>query len=171
MPPAIVSGVPKQRYLPPKESTLFKEVLTLYENKQLKKGQKTADQILKKYPEHGGMIFDRLSQWRLIYDSETLVMKGLILTHMGRREEGKEFVKRGMRHDLTSHICWHVYGLIEKGEKNYEGALKSYTQALRIDGVHRASLNLPNAFNLISSTGKYKHPSRYGPSPGSTARL
>lgn len=58
---------------------------------------------------------------------------------MGKREEGKEFVKKGMRNDLTSHICWHVYGLIEKGEKNYEGALKSYSQALRIDKVRHVA--------------------------------
>ena len=62
-------------------------------------------------------------------------MKGLILTHMGRREEGIELVKKGMRFDLTSHICWHVFGLIQKGQKNYEEALKSYTQALRFDKV------------------------------------
>lgn len=64
---------------------------------------------------------------------ETLCMKGLVLTHMGRREEGIELVKKGVRLDLTSHICWHVFGLIQKGEKNYEEALKSYTQALRFD--------------------------------------
>lgn len=64
-------------------------------------------------------------------------MKGLILTHMGKREEGLELVKKGMRLDLTSHICWHVFGLIQKGEKNYEEALKSYTQALRFDKVTR----------------------------------
>ena len=68
--------------------------------------------------------------------AETLCMKGLILTHMGRREEGLELVKKGMRLDLTSHICWHVFGLIQKGEKNYEEALKSYTQALKFDKVH-----------------------------------
>lgn len=51
MPP---SGIPAKRALPPKESSLFKEVLNLYESKQLKKGLKTADLILKKYPEHGG---------------------------------------------------------------------------------------------------------------------
>ena len=62
-------------------------------------------------------------------------MKGLLLTHMGRREEGIDLVKKGMRFDLTSHICWHVFGLIQKGEKNYEEALKSYTQALRFDKV------------------------------------
>lgn len=62
-------------------------------------------------------------------------MKGLVLTHMGKRDEGIELVKKGVRLDLTSHICWHVFGLIQKGEKNYEEALKSYTQALRFDKV------------------------------------
>jgi tetratricopeptide (TPR) repeat protein len=66
---------------------------------------------------------------------ETLCMKGLVLTHMGRRDEGIDLVKQGMRLDLTSHICWHVFGLIQKGEKNYEEALKSYTQALKFDRV------------------------------------
>ncbi|KAI0371305.1 NMDA receptor-regulated protein 1a [Pilatotrama ljubarskyi] len=108
---------PPSRALPSKESALFKEVLHYYEDRQLKKGLKTADTILKKFPNHG----------------ETLCMKGLILTHMGRREEGFELVKQGVRLDLTSHICWHVFGLIQKGQKNYEEALKSYTQALRFD--------------------------------------
>ena len=39
--------------LPPKEASLFKSVIKLYESKQYKKGVKTADQILKKYPEVG----------------------------------------------------------------------------------------------------------------------
>lgn len=67
--------------------------------------------------------------------TETICMRGLIITHMGKREEGLELVKKGMRLDLTSHICWHVFGLIQKGEKNYEEALKSYMQALRFDKV------------------------------------
>ncbi|KAG5654558.1 hypothetical protein H0H81_000083 [Sphagnurus paluster] len=112
-----VLPTPAKRILPSKEATLFKELLTLYETRQLKKGLKTSDQILKKFPEHG----------------ETICMKGLILTHMGKREEGIDLVKKGVRLDLTSHICWHVFGLIQKGEKNYEEALKSYTQALRFD--------------------------------------
>lgn len=62
-------------------------------------------------------------------------MKGLLYTHMGRRDEGLELVKKGIRLDITSHICWHVHGLIQKGEKDYEGALKSYTQALKFDKV------------------------------------
>ncbi|EIN08866.1 N-terminal acetyltransferase A auxiliary subunit [Punctularia strigosozonata HHB-11173 SS5] len=109
--------VPKNRILASREATLFKELLTLYETRQLKKGIKAADAILKKYPEHG----------------ETICMKGLIMTHQGKRDEGIELVKKGMRLDITSHIVWHVFGLIQKGEKKYEEALKSYTQALKFD--------------------------------------
>lgn len=47
--------VPAKRILPSKEATLFKDLLNHYESRQLKKGLKTADQILKKFPEHGGM--------------------------------------------------------------------------------------------------------------------
>lgn len=124
--------------LPSKEKTLFKDLLNLYETRQLKKGVKTADHILKKVPDHGGMC--QTSFYHIVVNnhslhSETLCMKGLILTHMGKREEGLELVKKGMRLDLTSHICWHVFGLIQKGEKNYEEALKSFTQALRFDKV------------------------------------
>ncbi|TFL04261.1 NMDA receptor-regulated protein 1a [Pterulicium gracile] len=106
-----------KRALAPKEAALFKELLTFYESRQLKNGVKTAEKILKKHPEHG----------------ETTCMKGLLLTHLGKREEGVELVKKGLRLDLTSHICWHVFGLIQKGEKDYEGTLKSYGQALKFD--------------------------------------
>ena len=53
MPPASLP-IPAKRALPSKEASLFKELLTLYETRQLKKGLKTADLILKKFPEHGG---------------------------------------------------------------------------------------------------------------------
>ncbi len=73
-----------------------------------------------------------------------------MLTHMkDRREEGLELVKKGVRLDLTSHICWHVFGLVQKADKNYEEALKSYTQALRFDKVSNDSDNASPA--LIDS--------------------
>ena len=132
MPPALAN----KRALPSKEASLFKELLNLYETRQLKKGLKTADSILKKFPEHGGTrVLASRVRLELRKRVETLCMKGLVLTHLGRREEGLELVKKGIRLDLTSHICWHVFGLIQKGEKNYEEALKSYTQALRFDKV------------------------------------
>lgn len=51
MPP---TGTPPKRALPSKEASTFKELLNLYETRQLKKAQKAADSILKKFPEHGG---------------------------------------------------------------------------------------------------------------------
>jgi len=126
----------KRTPLPSKEASLFKELLTLYETRQIKKGLKTADQILKKFPDHGGLwISSSVSHVLIHFPPETLCMKGLVLTHMGRREEGIDLVKKGVRLDLTSHICWHVFGLIQKADKNYEEALKSYTQALKFDKV------------------------------------
>ncbi|KAI0064906.1 N-terminal acetyltransferase A auxiliary subunit [Artomyces pyxidatus] len=140
-----MASTPSKRALPSKESSLFKELLTFYETRQLKKGQKTADQILKKFPEHG----------------ETLCMKGLILTHMGKRDEGRELVKKGVRLDLTSHIVWHVFGLIQKGEKNYEEALKSYTQALRFDkenmNILRDAAHLQTQLRLYDGLVETRH--------------
>jgi len=89
------------RPLPRKEADLFKNVVKFYENKNYKKGMKNADQILKRFPNHG----------------ETLCMKGLILNGMAsakgavgskdKREEEEEtkkeaveLVKRGLMMDM-----------------------------------------------------------------------
>ncbi|KAG9311775.1 NMDA receptor-regulated protein 1-domain-containing protein [Chiua virens] len=110
-----------------KERKLFSELLQAYEQKQLSKGRKIADQILKKYPQHG----------------ETMCMKGLVMVHLGERDAGIALIREGMRKDLQSHICWHVWALIQKGGHNYEEALKSYTMALKID---------KDNFNIIRET-------------------
>jgi N-alpha-acetyltransferase 15/16, NatA auxiliary subunit len=88
-----------------------------YEIKQYKKGLKAADAVLKKFPEHG----------------ETLAMKGLTLSCMGRKDEAYEFVRNGLKHDLRSHVCWHVYGLVYRFDRNYNEAIKCYRNALRLD--------------------------------------
>jgi hypothetical protein len=58
----VMTPTPAKRALPSKESSLFRELLNLYETRQLKKGQKTADQILKKFPEHGGTYHLRMDK-------------------------------------------------------------------------------------------------------------
>lgn len=45
-----------KKALPSREAGQFKELLNLYESRQLKKALKTADAILKKFPEHGGQF-------------------------------------------------------------------------------------------------------------------
>ena len=69
-----------------------------YDTKQYKKGLKAADSVLKKFPEHG----------------ETLAMKGLILTYMDKKDEGTELIRLGLRMNIKSHVCWHVYGLLHR---------------------------------------------------------
>ncbi|KAM7253805.1 hypothetical protein ACFE04_031487 [Oxalis oulophora] len=103
--------------LPPKEANLFKLIVKSYETKQYKKGLKAADAILKKFPDHG----------------ETLSMKGLTLNCMDRKAEAYELVRLGLKNDLKSHICWHVYGLLYRSDREYREAIKCYRNALRID--------------------------------------
>lgn len=123
--------------LPKRENDLFKTVVKQYEAKQYKKGLKAADAILKRFPKHG----------------ETLCMKGLILHHHNtssksnseeiitsedeptkkRKAEAITLVKMGLMQDMRSHVCWHVYGLLYRSERNYAEAIKAYKQALRID--------------------------------------
>ncbi|XVE52132.1 hypothetical protein DITRI_Ditri02bG0097600 [Diplodiscus trichospermus] len=103
--------------LPPKEANLFKLIVKSYETKQYKKGLKAADAILKKFPDHG----------------ETLSMKGLTLNCMDRKNEAYELVRLGVKNDIKSHVCWHVYGLLYRSDREYREAIKCYRNALRID--------------------------------------
>ena len=72
--------------------------------------------------------------WRCCY-AETQSMKGLILNCLGRKEEAYEHVKRGLRNDLRSHVCWHVYGLLQRSDRKYDEAIKCYRNALKWDRV------------------------------------
>uniref|UniRef100_A0A8C2D736 N(alpha)-acetyltransferase 15, NatA auxiliary subunit b n=1 Tax=Cyprinus carpio TaxID=7962 RepID=A0A8C2D736_CYPCA len=105
--------------LPPKENALFKRILRCYEHKQYRNGLKFCKQILSnpKFSEHG----------------ETLAMKGLTLNCLGKKEEAYELVRRGLRNDLKSHVCWHVYGLLQRSDKKYDEAIKCYRNALKWD--------------------------------------
>ena len=37
--------------------------------------------------------------------TETLAMKGLTLNYLGKKEEAYDYVRRGLRNDLRSHVC------------------------------------------------------------------
>lgn len=115
--PATGASSTDHRTLPKKENDLFRSLIKCYEEKQYKKGIKNAENILKKYPNHG----------------ETLAMKGLILNNMGKKEESYELVKLGLKNDVRSHVCWHVFGLLYRSDRNYKEAIKCYLNALRID--------------------------------------
>jgi len=103
--------------LPAKDQAVFRSIVKFYETKQYKKGVKAADAILKKHPEHG----------------ETLCMKGLTVSYLDRKEEAYELVRKGVKCDLKSHVCWHVFGLLYRQDRDYHEAVKCYRQALRFD--------------------------------------
>lgn len=111
--------MPTNNPLPPKEHALFKRILKCYEQKQYKNGLKFSKQILTnpKFAEHG----------------ETQAMKGLTLNCLGRKEEAYDYVRRGLRNDLKSHVCWHVYGLLQRSDRKYDEAIKCYRNALKWD--------------------------------------
>lgn len=67
--------------------------------------------------------------------AETLALKGLVLNCMNRKEEAYDLVKRGLKNDLMSHVCWHVYGLLYRSDKDHTQAIKCYRSALRFDKV------------------------------------
>ena len=100
-----------------KESSLFRQVIRNYEEKQYKRGLKAAEQILKKNPKHG----------------DTMAMKALILNQQGKTEEAFALGKEALTADMKSHICWHVYGLLYRHQKNFEEAIKAYKFALKLE--------------------------------------
>ncbi|KAI8946652.1 tetratricopeptide [Xylaria longipes] len=100
-----------------KENSLFRQVIRNYEEKQYKRGLKAAEQILKKNPKHG----------------DTLAMKALIINSTGKTEEAFALAKEALTADMKSHICWHVYGLLYRHQKNFEEAIKAYKFALKLE--------------------------------------
>ncbi|XP_043218185.1 N-alpha-acetyltransferase 15, NatA auxiliary subunit-like isoform X1 [Amphibalanus amphitrite] len=103
--------------LPSRENSVFKKIVKCYEHKQYKNGLKFAKQILAAHPDHG----------------ETLSMKGLILNCLGKKEEAYDYVRKGLRNNLKSHVCWHVYGILQRSDKKYDEAIKCYRNALKWD--------------------------------------
>lgn len=80
-------------------------------------GLKSAEQILRKSPNH----------------ADTQAMKALIISHQGHSKEAFDLAKIALNNNMKSHVCWHVYGLLYRAEKNYEESIKAYKFALRLE--------------------------------------
>lgn len=100
-----------------REGNLFRQVVRNYEEKQYKRGLKAAEQILKKNPKH----------------ADTMAMKALILNAQGKIDEAFALGKAAVHLDMKSHICWHVYGLLYRANKNFQEAIKAYKMALKME--------------------------------------
>lgn len=60
-------------------------------------------------------------------------MKALIIGQQGHTEEAFALAKIALNNNMKSHVCWHVYGLLYRAEKNFEEAIKAYKFALRLE--------------------------------------
>lgn len=99
MAPASGAGVglvSSSQVLPSKEQSVFKQVVKLYELKQYKKALKAADQVLRKFPEHG----------------ETLAMKGLTLKFLDKKEEVRSTEGGGVETTDVQKERYNVYDFI-----------------------------------------------------------
>ena len=116
----------KSKELPKKFQSVFSDILKCYENKKYAKGLKLCATLLKKFPMHG----------------QTIAMKGLITYYQdgNKKAEAFDLAKKGLALDMQSHVCWHVYGLLYRADGNYPMAIKSYSNAIRIDPKNAAIL-------------------------------
>ncbi|ETN36633.1 uncharacterized protein HMPREF1541_08911 [Cyphellophora europaea CBS 101466] len=112
-----MSQPPQAQQLSHKDGALFRQVVRHFENKQYKKGLKAAEQILKKNPNH----------------ADTQAMKALIIGTQGQTEPAFALAKTALGNNMKSHVCWHVYGLLYRAEKNFEESIKAYKFALRLE--------------------------------------
>jgi tetratricopeptide (TPR) repeat protein len=107
-----------QQSLPPKELSLFKKCVKLYEQKQHKNSLRCIKQILQNpnLSEHG----------------ETLAMKALILDVTGHHDEAVELSRTAVKNDVKSHVCWHIFGMVMRSDRKYGEAVKALKMALHL---------------------------------------
>ena len=52
---------------------------------------------------------------------------------LSRRDEAHALAKKALTLRVSSHVCWHVYGLLHRADRNYPEAIKCYKRALKLE--------------------------------------
>ena len=60
-------------------------------------------------------------------------MKALTLNAMKKKKEGFDIIKQALFKNLKNFTCWHVYGILNRANKNYDDSRKAYVNALKSD--------------------------------------
>lgn len=58
-------------------------------------------------------------------------MKALFFSGMGRNPEAIEMIKKLLFKNLNNFTCWHVMGICQRKDKDYDQARRAYTNALK----------------------------------------
>ena len=77
-----------------------------------------------------------------------LCLQGLLLNCMERKEEAYDLVKRGVKHDLRSHVCWHVYGCVHGRGMGRQGRNRAHAGAACV-GCDRPMHAAPGAMGRL----------------------
>jgi peptide alpha-N-acetyltransferase len=64
---------------------------------------------------------------------ESNAFKALILNALKKKTEAMAAIKVAISKNITNFTCWHVQGIILRGQKQYAEAKKSYLMAVRYD--------------------------------------
>ena len=103
--------------LPSKENSLFKKALDYHSRHQYKNALKYVNQILSKpgFESH----------------PESLGLKGIVIYILGKKKEGYDLVRKGIKCNIKSVYCWSTYGKLYQMEGSFEEAIKCIHNALR----------------------------------------
>ncbi|CAD8097828.1 unnamed protein product [Paramecium primaurelia] len=104
----------KQTELNTKQNNEFKSLMRLLEAKDYKKGLKHSEKLLEQVPDN----------------QEVVSLKAIFMYYNEEREAGLALAYQAVLKNLASDFCWHIYGLIQKAEKNYIQAVKCFIQAI-----------------------------------------
>lgn len=82
--------------------------------------------------------------------SETLALKALTIysslpfpitvSAIPKQSEAEEMARTAVKKDITSHITWHVLGILAKNRKDYEEASRAFGMARKQDPVSLADV-------------------------------
>ncbi|KAJ2705451.1 hypothetical protein FB645_002434 [Coemansia sp. IMI 203386] len=64
---------------------------------------------------------------------QTHAVKGLFLSNLERKDEAYESIKHGLEISPRSSLSWHINGIVNRGDNNFEEAIKCYEEALKGD--------------------------------------
>lgn len=79
--------------------------------------------------------------------TETLALKALTIysslpfpitvAALPKQAEAEEMARTAVKKDITSHITWHVLGILAKNRKDYDEASRAFGMARKQDPVCR----------------------------------
>ena len=73
----------------------------LYDNKEYKNAKRACEKILEKQPTF----------------ADALALKGLVMGHLGEKEEGNKAIMAAIKLNFSNPNTWHFYALFHKEDK------------------------------------------------------